>query len=218
MRRDKEKIFELRAQGKTYNEICAFFPISKGTLSCWFGKNKAFPEVLMKNEEESKKVNMEKVKAMNKGRSESLVRLYEKAKTEAREEFAVLKANPLFFTALALYWGEGDKRSKYNIRITNTDPKLIKIFIAFSVQVLGIPKERIKAWLLIYPDLNDNICKVYWSEYLSLSSENFNKTIIIEGKRKVNRLNYGVCTAGFSSIYAKKKLLVWLEMLGDEVF
>jgi hypothetical protein len=39
----------------------------------------------------------------------------------------------LFGMGLGLYWGEGTKRGKGGMRITNTDAKMIKKFIEFLV-------------------------------------------------------------------------------------
>jgi hypothetical protein len=217
MRKDKEKAFELRGQGKTYNEIRDHLAISKSTLSTWFGKNKAFPEILEINEEKSRKMNMEKVVIMNKARALSLSNLYEKARFEAVNEFNTFKKDPLFLIALSLYWGEGNKRSRHQIKITNTDPEVVRIFKLFVEKILKIDKIKIKAWLLLYPDLDDKICKGYWMDKLSLSSDNFYKTTVIQGSQKVNHLNYGVCTLGFSSSYIKQKVLKWMELMGKEI-
>jgi hypothetical protein len=215
--KNKEQIFELRSQGKTYNEIRALFPVSKGTLSCWFGKNKAFPDILLKNEEESKRMNMKKVLIMNKARTESLSKSYEKARAEAVNEFQEFKNDPLFLIALALYWGEGNKRGKHQIRISNTEPEIIRIFKVFIEKILKIDKIKIKIWLLLYPDLDDKICKDYWIDKIGLPIENFYKSTVIQGRQKINHLSYGVCSLGFSSAYLKQKVLTWMEMLGGEV-
>ena len=216
MRKDKEKAFDLRKEGKTYKEISAVLGVSKSTLSGWFSRDGQFAEILAKNKVKFNLAGAEKMRFMNNTRALKLSESYKKAEEDARVEFEKLKDNPLFFTALAVYWGEGDKRTPYNIRISNTDPKLIRIFVLFSERFLGISQDKIKISLLLYPDLDDNICKEYWSNGLKLPIANFYKTIVIQGRHKINRLSYGVCSVGFSSGYLKRKIHVWLEMLGEQ--
>lgn len=216
MRKDKEKAFNLRSQGKTYSEIHSLLAIPIGTLSSWFGKDKAFPDILSNNRQESRKNIIKKVIAMNEGRKMALSKLYEKARFEAEKEFQEQKSDPLFLIALSLYWGEGDKRNRHQIKISNTDPEVIRIFKLFLEKILKVDKIKIKAWLLLYPDLDDNICRAYWMHRLGLSIENFYKSTVTQGRQKRNHLSYGVCSLGFSSAYLKQKVLTWVEILGRE--
>jgi len=215
MKKDKDKAFELRRLGKTYREIEKQLGISRSTLSGWFSKNEEFARVLEENIKKSTEESTVRINRFNENRGKRLKDRYEQARKEAVLEFKQLKDNPLFFVALALYWGEGDKRSKYNIRISNTEPPLVKIFVLFAEQILKIERSKIKIGLLLYPDLDDNICKRYWAEELGLLGSNFYKSIVIKGRDKGNRLSYGVCSLGFSSIYLKQKILVWIKMIGQ---
>jgi hypothetical protein len=140
---------------------------------------------------------------------------YLAAEQEAATTFPALLQNPLFIAGLALYWGEGDKVSKYNIRIANTDPDVIRIFRCFLEEILSIPRTRVKSWLLLYPDLNEKDCKQFWVQESGLLPENFNKSIVIRGKGTSKPLSNGVCYTGISSILIKKKMLVWLHLLGS---
>lgn len=216
MRKDKEKIFELRRAGKSYNEIGKTFNISKGTLWKWFKEDSSLDRVTVQNGEKSK--SLDGLLKMREARRQALSLSYASSRDAGRAEFLELSRNSLFIAGLCLYWGEGDKKSRGHIRITNIEPKLVKIFILFASHVLGVDKSKIKISLLLYPDLDVNICLRYWEESLGLSSENFYKPSIIQGRHKINRLHYGVCCAGFSSTLLKQKLLVWLEMIGDLFF
>ncbi|MFA6415868.1 MAG: helix-turn-helix transcriptional regulator [Candidatus Paceibacterota bacterium] len=214
MRKDKQTAYDLREKGLSYNEISSSLGISKSTLSGWFSGEQRFSRVLEDNKEKSRKESLVRMKILNHVRHNNLADKYKKAENEAVLEFEEHKDNPLFLVALALYWGEGDKKSKYNIRISNVEPELVRIFVLFSQQILKINKAKIKIGLLLYPDLDDNICKRYWRESLDLEESNFYKTIVIQGRHQINRLSYGVCSLGFSSAELKKKMLVWIKLLG----
>jgi len=124
-----------------------------------------------------------------------------------------LKNNPLFIAGVAIYWGEGDSKSKHNTRMANTDPAMIKIFIDFLTKMCKIKKEKIKAWILVYPDLDQNKCLEYWKKHTGLKLDNFNKTICINGKHKTKRLDFGVCNIGVGNTYFKEKVKIWIKLL-----
>lgn len=213
MRGDKKAAFKLRREGKSYNEIAEALRISKGTLSEWlkpFGWSRRIQAALR---DKAKNNHIIRLRFLNKVRGENLRKVYQEAKREAHREFGELKYHPLFIAGVVIYWGEGDKISAYNARIANTDPTMIKLFVGFLRDVCGVPPARIKAWILIYPDLSAEVCKKFWIEKTGLKSENFTKCITIKGRHKTRRLHHGVCNVGISSKYFKKKILVWLELL-----
>ena len=215
MHKRKPEAFALREKGLNYNDISRSLGVSKSTLSLWFSKNEQFLAIRDKNIAKNRRESADRMVQTNLTRQASMVEKCKQTKKEAVLEFEEHKANPLFYTSLALYWGEGDKRSKYNVRIANIDPGLVKIFSLFLEKILKVDKTRIKAGLLIYPDLDDNICQEYWSKNIGLDRANFYKTMVLPGGKKRSKLNYGVCSLGISSGYLKQKLLVWIDLMRD---
>lgn len=213
MRKDKDKILKFRRSGKSYNDIRRELAISKSTLSEWLRPYKWSRDITNHLAGKFKRKNAIRLIRLNKVRGKRLARLYREARKEARMEFENLKYHPLFIAGVVAYWGEGDKISGHGVRIANTDPEMIKLFVNFLRHVCQIPKDRIKAWILIYPDLNGEECKKFWIRNSGLSLDNFTKCITIKGRHKTNRLHYGVCNVGISSKYFKNKILVWLKLL-----
>ncbi|MDO8594675.1 MAG: hypothetical protein Q7R93_04150 [bacterium] len=217
MRFDKQKAFELRRQGKSYKEIRSVLGMSLAILSDWF-----------KNEDWSKKIksrlvsaastrNSYKLDLMHKARKKQLDSLYEKAREEAKSEYRTFSSNHLFIAGLMIYWGEGDKLSKYRCGIANTEPRMLKVFSRFLQEIAGINPKKIKIWLLLYPDLVDANCKKYWVEACGLPEANFSKSITVQGKSAIRRLNYGVCSMAIYNRYFKEKMLTWLELASKEL-
>ncbi len=207
----------LRKQGKSYREISSIVGTSISTLSLWF-RNESWSQdvgrILRIQNTEKGKLGLAK---FTKARNFALQYHYEKGKQDALKEYKILKKNPLFVSAISLYWGEGDKTSKYNCRLTNTDPKMILIFQRFLVELCKIKEEKIRYWLLLYPDLNEEICKSYWIENAKIASSSFTKSIVIDGKHKTKRVTNGVGTIVYSSRYLKEKLLVWTRLLAEDL-
>ncbi len=217
MRYDRELATKLRKSGKSYRQISAELRISSGTLSEWFGGAEWSKKITGELNIIARKKHKIRIEQLNRVRGKNLKNLYEQARKEAREDFEELKYHPLFITGVMLYWGEGDKASMHKITLTNTDPKMIKIFTIFLVNLCGVDKKRLKIWLLLYPDLNDEECKKYWKKNAGLDDFVFNKSIFIKGRHKTKRLYHGVCTVVVPSRYLKEKMILWLSLLPEVV-
>lgn len=213
MRKDKEKIVNLRKQGKSYKEISRLIGVSKSTLSGWFkGENwsKSLKEDLQRK---ATIQNVIRLRELNKVRGERLDELYREAREEAELDCKIYKDTPLFISGVMIYWGEGDKVSKNNFRISNSDPSLVRLFVRFLLEICNVKREKIRASLLIYPDIIEKEAKDYWIQNSGLKYDQFTKSIVIKGRHKTKRLPGGVCIIVVSSTYLKEKMLVWLKLL-----
>ncbi|OGJ00888.1 hypothetical protein A3G53_02640 [Candidatus Nomurabacteria bacterium RIFCSPLOWO2_12_FULL_44_11] len=212
MRHDKEKALELRKQGKTYNEIKTMLGMSLSTLSLWF-KNEKWSEGIKKlNQEMHAKVSIVHLKKLHDARRLMLDKKYKQVEEDAIKEFELYKNDPLFMAGLLVYAGEGDKSSRNLTRIANSEFYLHLVFIRFSERFLHIRRDKIKVWLLLYPDHNIEESIEIWSQKLRLSKLNFNKSQVILGRSKLRKLQYGVANSIISSTSLKKKMIKWLEL------
>ncbi len=213
MRKDKKSALQLRSLGKSYNEIKKLLGVPKSTLSDWLSKNQSSIKIKHRLSENSQKKNTIRIRSLNKIRKKNLDKLYQEAREEAKKEFEYFKFHPLFISGTTIYWGEGDRSSRHLIRVGNIDPFMIRLFVKFLREVCGVSKIKIRAHILIYPDLDAEKCKNFWIERSGLSAENFNKTVAIEGRHKTRRIPHGVCYVGISSTYLKEKMNIWLSLL-----
>lgn len=215
MRTDKEQAVILRKLGKSYAEIEKELRVPRSTLSAWFKDSSWSQKIKDSLKSIAQASNTVRIVNLNNIRGVHLDELYAQARLEALEDFKRLKYHPAFVAGVMLYWGEGDKSSLHRVSLTNTDPAMIKIFMLFLRDVCGIKNEKIKAWLLLYPDLQESDCKDYWKNEAGLQNITFNKSIIIDGKHKTKRISHGVCTVGVSSRYFKEKMLLWISLFPD---
>ena len=216
MRHDKDYIFSLRKEGKSYRAIQKETGVSRGTLTTWF--RGASLEIKVANTQKNLTQSKERMVKMNDARTVALKMQYEKVEVEARLQYQIFRYEPLFWAGLMAYAGEGDKRTKSLIRITNSEFYIHTIFIAFTSKYLGITRDRIRVGLLIYSDHNESLCREMWSNILTVPREHFYKTQVLQGKEKVKRLQYGIGMSILSSTALKKKLLIWLSLAQDERF
>ena len=217
MRKDKENAIVLRKSGKSYEEIKDELGVPKSTLSDWFRGQRWSNDLSARLFEKAKDGHTVRLQELNRTRGENLKKLYEQAEKESVEEFNLLKYHPLFIAGLMIYWGEGNKMSKSRCSIANTEPAMIKLFLQFLRNICGFSNTRIKAWVLIYPDIDEKLCRSFWAGKTGLPLGNFTKSILIKGKHRTNRLSFGVCSVGVSSAYLKRKILKWIEMLAKDL-
>lgn len=109
--------------------------------------------------------------------------------------------------------GEGDSKiENCNVRLTNTDPMMIKIFSRFLRMVCKIPREKIRVAMILYPDLKEDVCKKFWCDASEIPENQFIKTQIIKGKHPTRRLNNGICIVYVSSRQLKEKIYTWIKL------
>ncbi len=211
MRTDKSEAFHLRRQGKSYNEIAATLRVAKSTLSLWFRGHDFSIAIKETITAQAQIGHTERLRSLNQVRGDTLQAYYEKAVREAAVELQTYITNPLFVSGVVAYWGEGDKTTPSIVRLANTDPQMITLFIQFLLTYCDVPKEKIRGALYIYEDLDEATCKDYWSKHTGL--QYFHKTMVLPSRHKTKRLPYGTCTVLVSNTYLKRKLLLWIDQL-----
>lgn len=217
MRKDRFEAERLRRLGKSYREIHYALHIPKGTLSYWF-KDTAWSSSLSKKLAGlARKKSARRMDILNKIRAEKLEAKYAEARVTASREFIKYKNSSAFIVGLATYWGEGDKPSRFHVRMSNTDPAMIRHFIRFLLGFCSIERKKVRVWLLLYPDLDDRECRAYWVKNGGIGFGQFTKSIIIKGRHKTRRSPYGVCNVVVSDSALKQKMLVWQKLLIEEL-
>lgn len=215
----KNKAFDLRKKGSSYGQISSLLNLSKSTVSLWFKDIVWSQEVKKQLIEKSKEDSRERLNDLNNLRNKKLVQYYLEAEEEAIKEYSNLKKDKLFITGISLYWGEGDKVFKNGIvRISNIDEKLLKVFNDFLQKICRVDIEKIRADILLYPDLNPDECLKFWSKEIKIAKDRFFKSTVIQGRHKTNRLGNGVCIISAHDKYLKKKMLVWLDLFRKDFY
>jgi len=217
IKKEKIKAFRLRKLGKSYNQISVILNINKSTLSGWFRNFDWSKDVKKKLIEKSKKTSSKRLIKLNNIEKKKWNQYYIEAEKEATKEFEGIKKNKLFIAGIVIYWGEGDKSFKNGIvRVSNTDEKMLRIFNEFLQKICKIDIKKIRAGLLLYPDIDPVGCLNFWSKYIRIEKDRFFKSTIIQGKHKTKRLGKGVCIISVSDKYFKKKILTWLDLFVSE--
>ena len=214
----KRRAYELRKLGKSYNFIVKELGVPKSTLSYWFKYISWSRDIKNQNTKEVKKVSTKRIISINEVRKIKSVVKHAEMRREAEKEFEKYKNDPIFIAGLMLYLGEGDKSIKTgHIRICNIDPQVLKIFIRFLIMFCDVSIEKIRFWLLCYPDHDIKKCLNWWSESIKLNKNQFYKTQVIQGRHKEKKLIYGVGNITITSVFLKTKILKWIEMMSEHL-
>jgi hypothetical protein len=208
----RQKILELRRRGRSYNEIANTLGIYKSRISYLVGKDAS--SVVVKEKLTARNVIKSRKRMKNLAHKvrEVMEKSDEETRKEARMSFQKLVSDPLFVAGIMLYWGEGDNKSRNHLRLTNTDPRMISLYVRFVERILLVPKDKISVGLILYPDLNDKKCKNFWSKITRLPENRFMKSQYIQGRHPTRRLSWGICMIVVSNTRQKIKVMEWIDL------
>lgn len=128
-----------------------------------------------------------------------------------------LEEEKLKHLALGIYWGEGNKINHRAVRVTNSDPGVIKQFKKFLIEICQVKIDKIGYYLQTFKDNDINKAKHYWADSLGISPEKIHtcKPVHSLGRGSYKKINeYGVMTIGFFNIHLKTWIMSQLGELG----
>jgi len=115
------------------------------------------------------------------------------------------KERELLIAGLMLYWAEGWKKNSERISFSNSDPKMIKLFLKFLRELCGIYENRLRVVLHSYEDQSTLKLKRFWSKTTRIPLTQFNAAYVHKGKPGTykKKSKYGT----ISLRYCDKRLL-----------
>ena len=220
MVRNKEiylQALTFRRKGFTYTEISKICGVSKATLSNWFSNLDFSKQITTDNQTKTRRENSKRMQLLNKVRMREKASLFKLIKQNAVIEYGHYKKDPKFIAGLMLYLTNNSANKTSKIKFSTTNIQLQKIFLSFIGNYLGIPKTKIKFWLLLHNEHNLNSCLVKWSKDLGLNQSQIYKTQILNNSNSKTVLHYGVGNIIISDVAFKYKLDVWIKLLEKDL-
>jgi len=104
------------------------------------------------------------------------------------------KAKILYEAGLMLYWAEGAKSNNGVVDFANSDVRMAYIFLSMLRCAYRVKEEKLRALLYCYKNQNvDNLIH-YWSNKLSIPSNQFIKPYIRQDydDKKLHKMEYGL--------------------------
>lgn len=211
-----EQAIAFRKRGFTYSEIAKICAVSVGTVSAWLTPLSFSADITKQNKRTAAQENKKRLLLMNKARTTERNKQYAEAQRLAVVEYQNYHHNVNFMAGLMLYAASGDITNQRLIRLSSDKMELHSFFIRFLRQYLGVDKQTIHFWLLLYPDLDEVTCMQRWSKKIGVSVSQFYKNQYIQGRSKKPTLHFGVGNTIIGSTLLKKKLDQWIKLAGKE--
>ncbi|MFH1129237.1 MAG: hypothetical protein V1686_00670 [Patescibacteria group bacterium] len=187
--KEKNKAIDLRIGGASIKEIAKQLQVSKGTVSLWCRDIKLTLNQL-KNLYERQRQGAYKGSRVQ---YERRLKKIEECKNQGIKEIGILSDRELMLVGLSLYWGEGAKsESSKKVKISNSDPRLIKLTIKWFKSIWKISNDRFTFRVGINEIHKDRIKKVekYWARITGFSLRYFYKSTLIKVKNKKHYKNF----------------------------
>lgn len=210
----KEKAISLRKRGFSLTEIANKLEIAKSTSSLW-----------LRNIQLNEKAKERLRKRGLLGQYKTSLRWRKKLKKEkvdlkrkALSFFKKLKKDPLQFRVYCslLYWCEGSKRVKEGVRFINSDPALIRTFLALFRRSFEINERKFRIGLHFHQYHNEKLQKEYWSKITKIPIRQFIKVYWKPNTKKRIRENYpGCATIYYYDNKLVKELLSIYEVFAE---
>jgi len=217
--KEKEIAIDLRKKGLSYREILKKVAVAKSTLSLWLRSVE-----LSKKQEQ--RLTHKKLLAAFRGakvRKNQRLDITKKIKEKARKEIKRISNKELLFIGTSLYWAEGTKQKEHNVsqdvKLGNSDPRLIRVFLKWLLRICKISKEDIYFRIFIHKDAERKLSEVkkYWSRETNFPIESFQKVSWKKHKISSNRKNKGKTYYGLLEVRVKRstnlnrKIAGWIE-------
>jgi hypothetical protein len=110
----------------------------------------------------------------------------------------------LHLAGCMLYWAEGDK-CRGAVRVANSDPDLLRLFVRFLRECYGAPDHRLSVTCNLFADHIERQREIedFWLETLELPRTCLRPSIVnvyskYSQKKRKNKLPYGTCKAVFN--------------------
>lgn len=194
---EQKKALALRKRGMSYGEISERTGVGKGTLSIWLRGlplSTAARSRIAARTDHARKANLAR---FNVTRSRRICQEDEEAFAQGKAALAPLGSSGLLLAGIALYWGEGTKRSlpgKGYLSFANTDAGMIRLYMRFLRESLNVQDVRIRAGIHAYPSIDDKAVRRYWARITGLPENRFyivRQMTASSKQRRGNRTPYG---------------------------
>lgn len=209
---------KLRRSGLSMRDIARRLKVSKGSVSLWCAD-------IQLTKEQTQKLHEQMVRGSYAGRmlgarmqKEMKLRQIEKSFLQAEQDIQCLEQRELFLAGVALYWGEGDKKS--SVRFFNSDPRAIGFMMRWFREILHVEEDRFMMYLNINYIHRDRLKEVteYWSKVTGVPIEKFRKPSLVKTVNKKVYENftnhYGtLCIRVAKSTYLLYQVLGWIRVM-----
>lgn len=205
----KEAALYYRKKGYSYSMIAQKTGVGKSMLSYWLKDVKFLPnERVLRNI----KLCIKKLTVYAQKKALERQKKRKQIKDRAKKQIKHLALKNLWLIGSVLYLAEGGKKIK-EVKITNSDPRIIKLVINWLTKVCHVNFDDIQATIHIYPDNNEVKSIKYWSLISGVPRSQFQKTQI-DTRIKKSTYKHGSLPYGTLHLRVKKSNELYYKIMG----
>jgi len=199
----KEKAVQLYVEREmTVTEIANSMEIPRATVDAWL------KPYTIKN-------RPGQYKRLSQTMKEKYQRLRDEAYTIGLQEAPELLNNPEYRDFVAMYIGEGYKKTVNEVAIANSDPNIMLMTQHF-IHKLANPDNTIFYDIQIHIEQDETALKAFWGKFLNIDPAEIKtsrvSTMDQSSGRKFNS-TYGVLTIRVGDTYFRQRLEAWMDYL-----
>ena len=189
---EKLRAIKLRERGYSLNEIYKKLNVAKSSASVWVRNvplsSKARKRLLTKIKlgqlisAENKRKKTQKILDLYRNQA---VREFEKIPQDSKEIYKLICA--------LLYWCEGTKNYSEGVNFTNSDPRLIQIFLYSFRKSFDIDERKFRPCVHVHEYHNPKKQIKFWSDITNIPVNQFIKPYLKSNTRKRIKKDYPGC-------------------------
>lgn len=216
---EKIKARNLRREGKSVHEIQEILGIGRSSISVWVRDIELTAQQKLRLSTRGVALDVMERRRMTRWENESKIRrgFLERGFRDVEQ----LRNIDIMMIGLGLYWGEGSKTSRGSIELSNTDPRIIQIYILFLSKCLELSAGKMRGHVGLHSHLSVKKAEKYWSDLSGIPLSQFQKTSIQKsraGNGERDKLSFGTFTVGAYDTAARIRLEGWIQGVYKRLF
>jgi transposase len=208
------KARDLRAKGRTYDEIAAELGVSKASVSLWVRDMPrpgriSYAEFRQRNAAGVSKYWQAETLRREAGR--------QAIADAAASQIGVLSDREIVIAGAIAYWCEGTKskpyRRKDRVVFINSDPRLIAFFLRFLAEA-GTASDRLICRVHIHESADVVAAQKFWQDVTGLAASQFREPTLKRHNPKTIRRNTGADYHGCLVISVRRSVRLYRQIEG----
>jgi transcriptional regulator with XRE-family HTH domain len=215
---ERERARQLRRdEGLPINEIARRLRVAKSSVSLWVR------DIELTDEQHARLRALNPAYNRQLNGSRTIAERHRANRRRAQEHGRALarRAEPLHVLGCMLYWGEGGKRPPYRVCFSNTDPEMIRLFVAFLRAYFDISDGDIRIKCHLFADHVERQREIerYWLSVAGLPPGSLRKSVVnvysrSSKRKRVNKLPNGTCQVILSRVHVVQSILGSIQEYG----
>jgi transposase-like protein len=214
---EKEQAIRLRSEGKSVNEIAKELGVAKSSVSVWVRE-------IVLTQEQKDRINKLSPRFPDLRAKANRQRAFEqRSEYQSKGADKCDNASLLFIAGCMLYWGEGGK-NRNAVRLANSDPALLKLFLQFLRLEFNIKDDEITLRLVCYSNngLSVEEMRDFWLNSLNLPISCMRQIVVdrfptssSKASRKKGKLPYGTMELVVGRTDVVQQIFGAIQKFGD---